>query len=57
MNMKPGDKVVPAGHPIDSKQGTVKLISGNKVVVTWVMGSGWPWTVPHDMKELEVVQS
>jgi hypothetical protein len=52
--MKTGDKVRPIGFPLDSRPGTVKMASGNKVAVTWIMGSGWKWDAIHDINELEV---
>lgn len=55
--MKVGDKVRPIGFPKDSRPGTVRMVGSNKVVVTWIMGSGWPWTVTHDISELEKEES
>lgn len=56
--MKPGSQVIPVGFPKDSRPGTVKLVCGKKVVVTWRMGStGWANTVTHNLNEIEEVEA
>lgn len=53
--MQAGDKVIPAGFPKDYRPGVVEKVKKKKVVVTWTMGSGWKWTVEHDISGLERV--
>ncbi len=53
--MKSGDQVVPLGFEDKSNPGKVKMICGNKAVVTWIMGSGWGHTVTVSLENIEKV--
>ncbi len=54
--MQAGDKVVPKGFKDKSRPGIVLMVTGNKAVVTWKIGtSNWNHNATHTIDELEIV--
>ena len=54
--IKAGDKVVTRGVEDKSRPGIVLMVTGDKAVVTWKIGtSNWNHNATHTIDELEIV--